>query len=71
VHNPERLKIMSYDEAIDVLLTVAVREWFSDTRQSELRQAIDIVGRYLETKRDQHGAAILAAWMAPDPGARQ
>ena len=73
---------MSPERAFNIVLDAAVLQWAANTKQGELREALDWVLEQLgdDTLRraltlrwnrtDHRGRALISSWMAPDDGRR-
>jgi hypothetical protein len=74
---------MSPERAFNIVLDAAVLQWTANTKQGELREALDrVLGQLGDNtlqralalrwnRTDHRGRALISSWMAPDDGRRQ
>ena len=74
---------MSPERAFNIVLDAAVLQWAANTKQAELREALDNVLENLGDntlrralalrwcRTDQRGRQLIGAWMATDSGRHQ
>jgi hypothetical protein len=73
---------MSPERAFNIVLDAAVLQWPANTKQGELREALDrVLGQLGDdtlrraltlrwNRTDHRGPALISSWMAPDDGRR-
>jgi hypothetical protein len=62
---------MSLERAFKIVLDAAVLQWAANTKQGELREALDrVLGQLGWNRTDHRGRALISSWMAPDDGRR-
>jgi hypothetical protein len=59
---------MSYEEAIDRVISAAIYWYSTDTRQRQLRQALDTVIPRADVAERAHRKALIEAWLQPAAG---
>ena len=69
-----------YERAFNIVLDAAVLQWAANTKQGELREALDrVLGQLGDdtlrraltlrwNRTDHRGRALISSWMAPDDG---